>query len=95
MVLKYLDSCPQSYHMLCLDPPMRKEDIPEENWFCPHCKIAKAPPAVPSKGGRGAQQAEIPFRPVAAWKEGGARIKNVCKCQSCMVSKLRIISSPG
>ena len=60
------DECPQSYHMLCLDPPIAKEDIPDGSWYCQHCKIAKAH----AKGGTKGKPKELPFKPVASWKEG-------------------------
>ena len=33
--LLWCDACPNSYHPLCLDPPLK--DIPEGDWFCPNC----------------------------------------------------------
>jgi len=33
--LLWCDACPNSYHPLCLDPPLK--EIPEGDWFCPNC----------------------------------------------------------
>ncbi|KAG8864149.1 hypothetical protein FRC20_010366, partial [Serendipita sp. 405] len=39
--LVYCDSCPKSFHLLCLDPPIdghsRKDEIPEGGWYCREC----------------------------------------------------------
>ena len=39
--LVYCDSCPRSFHLLCLNPPIDgqggKEDIPEGGWYCKEC----------------------------------------------------------
>jgi hypothetical protein len=39
--LLYCDSCPRSFHLLCLNPPIDgqggKEDIPEGGWYCQEC----------------------------------------------------------
>jgi hypothetical protein len=39
--LVYCDSCPRSFHLLCLNPPIDgqggKEDIPEGGWYCQEC----------------------------------------------------------
>jgi hypothetical protein len=29
------DSCPNSFHIVCLDPPLRK--VPDGNWYCNAC----------------------------------------------------------
>jgi hypothetical protein len=59
------DKCPQSYHMLCLDPPMAKDAIPDGSWFCKHCRLAKEGS---KKGAK--KDMQHPFRPVKSWKEG-------------------------
>ncbi|CAN0409583.1 unnamed protein product, partial [Ectocarpus sp. 13 AM-2016] len=30
------DGCEGEYHTFCVDPPLRK--IPDDEWFCEHCK---------------------------------------------------------
>jgi hypothetical protein len=39
--LVYCDSCPRSFHLLCLNPPIDglggKEEIPEGGWYCNEC----------------------------------------------------------
>lgn len=39
--LVYCDSCPRSFHLLCLNPPIdgqgSKEDIPKGGWYCQEC----------------------------------------------------------
>lgn len=35
------DGCTKSFHLLCLDPPMEDEDIPEGEWLCKTCKLGK------------------------------------------------------
>eukprot|EP01043_Picozoa_sp_COSAG02_P048843 COSAG02_NODE_4844_length_4913_cov_15.060449_2_plen_658_part_00 len=35
------DGCPLAYHNLCCDPPVAKDDVPEDSWYCQHCKSAK------------------------------------------------------
>lgn len=39
--LLYCDSCPRSFHLLCLNPPIdgqgAKEEIPEGGWYCQEC----------------------------------------------------------
>lgn len=39
--LVYCDSCPRSFHLLCLNPPIDglggKEEIPEGGWYCQEC----------------------------------------------------------
>lgn len=36
------DSCPSSYHIHCLNPPM--PEIPNGEWLCPRCTVSNAPP---------------------------------------------------
>lgn len=31
------DGCMEAHHTFCLDPPL--EAVPEEDWYCPECKI--------------------------------------------------------
>ena len=31
------DGCPKAFHFECLVPPMREQDMPEGNWYCPEC----------------------------------------------------------
>ena len=31
------DTCPKSFHFLCLDPPMDPNNLPEGDWSCPNC----------------------------------------------------------
>lgn len=31
------DSCPRSFHLECLDPPRKAEDLPDQDWFCNIC----------------------------------------------------------
>ncbi|KAG8834217.1 hypothetical protein FRC17_009363 [Serendipita sp. 399] len=39
--LVYCDSCPKSFHLLCLDPPIdghsKKDEIPDGGWYCREC----------------------------------------------------------
>jgi hypothetical protein len=43
--LVYCDSCPRSFHLLCLNPPIDgqggKEEIPEGGWYCQECSAAE------------------------------------------------------
>ena len=32
------DTCPHSYHLNCLNPPVAK--IPEGEWSCPRCTVS-------------------------------------------------------
>ena len=34
------DSCPRSFHLICLD--LAFEELPEEEWQCPKCQDRKA-----------------------------------------------------
>jgi hypothetical protein len=37
------DGCPRSFHFMCLDPPLRIDELPdEETWFCNKCKVDRA-----------------------------------------------------
>ncbi|CCD26309.1 Rco1p NDAI_0H01350 [Naumovozyma dairenensis CBS 421] len=31
------DTCPRSFHFLCLDPPLDPNNLPEGDWSCHHC----------------------------------------------------------
>ncbi|GMM57402.1 Rco1 protein [Maudiozyma humilis] len=31
------DTCPRSFHFLCLDPPLDPDNLPDGDWSCPHC----------------------------------------------------------
>lgn len=31
------DTCPRSFHFLCLNPPLSPDNLPEGDWSCPHC----------------------------------------------------------
>lgn len=33
------DGCPRSFHFMCLEPPLRIDELPkEEVWYCRKCK---------------------------------------------------------
>uniref|UniRef100_A0A3Q1F526 PHD-type domain-containing protein n=1 Tax=Acanthochromis polyacanthus TaxID=80966 RepID=A0A3Q1F526_9TELE len=34
------DTCPSSYHIHCLNPPL--PEIPNGEWICPRCKVSRA-----------------------------------------------------
>ena len=53
------DGCPLAYHNLCCDPPVAKDDVPEDSWYCQHCKSAKK--VKPKKS--------VATVPVQSWKE--------------------------
>eukprot|EP00850_Spirogloea_muscicola_P005371 SM000024S07833 [mRNA] locus=s24:859927:867669:+ [translate_table: standard] len=37
------DSCPRSYHLACLNPPLQSsDDLPEGEWHCPKCVASQA-----------------------------------------------------
>ncbi|CAI9090602.1 OLC1v1025414C1 [Oldenlandia corymbosa var. corymbosa] len=36
------DSCPRTYHLHCLDPPLK--NVPSGKWYCPLCIAGKEPP---------------------------------------------------
>ncbi|ODO11167.1 hypothetical protein I350_01770 [Cryptococcus amylolentus CBS 6273] len=45
------DGCPRSFHFMCLEPPLRLDELPEEErWLCKHCRSEnqKDLPAIPS-----------------------------------------------
>ncbi|TXT15942.1 hypothetical protein VHUM_00445 [Vanrija humicola] len=38
------DGCPRSFHFMCLDPPLRIDELPsEETWYCNKCRAEKNP----------------------------------------------------
>ncbi|ODN90817.1 nuclear protein [Cryptococcus wingfieldii CBS 7118] len=37
------DGCPRSFHFMCLEPPLRLDELPEEErWLCKHCRSENA-----------------------------------------------------
>lgn len=38
------DTCPKSFHFLCLDPPVDPNNLPEGDWSCNNCKFKKLYP---------------------------------------------------
>ncbi|CCH62168.1 hypothetical protein TBLA_0G02280 [Henningerozyma blattae CBS 6284] len=38
------DTCPKSFHFLCLDPPLDPDNLPEGNWSCPNCQFKQIYP---------------------------------------------------
>ena len=43
------DSCPSSYHIHCLNPPL--PEIPNGEWICPRCTVSQPPAAAPDGQG--------------------------------------------
>ncbi|KAI5451412.1 hypothetical protein NCC49_001718 [Naganishia albida] len=38
------DGCPRSFHFICLDPPLTKDELPDEDkWYCKACRAARRP----------------------------------------------------
>ncbi|EEB08718.1 Clr6 histone deacetylase associated PHD protein- 1 Cph1 [Schizosaccharomyces japonicus yFS275] len=35
------ESCPRSFHLSCLNPPLSRNDIPEGSWYCNKCMYKK------------------------------------------------------
>ncbi|CAG60725.1 uncharacterized protein GVI51_J01441 [Nakaseomyces glabratus] len=33
------DTCPKSFHFLCLNPPLDPDHLPEGDWSCPQCMV--------------------------------------------------------
>lgn len=33
------DTCPKSFHFLCLNPPLDPDNLPEGDWSCPQCVV--------------------------------------------------------
>ena len=56
------DGCPLAYHNLCCDPPVAKDDVPEDSWYCQHCRSAKPK-------GKSKEKRSAPTVPVQSWKE--------------------------
>ncbi|WVQ72120.1 hypothetical protein IAR50_001665 [Cryptococcus sp. DSM 104548] len=43
------DGCPRSFHFMCLEPPLRLDELPEEErWLCKHCRAENAKEEDPS-----------------------------------------------
>ncbi|CAD1785298.1 similar to Saccharomyces cerevisiae YMR075W RCO1 Essential subunit of the histone deacetylase Rpd3S complex [Maudiozyma barnettii] len=38
------DTCPKSFHFLCLDPPVDPDNLPEGDWSCSNCRFKKLYP---------------------------------------------------
>lgn len=49
------DGCPRSFHFMCLEPPLRIDELPkEEVWYCRKCKadrVSRSGPWMPSASG--------------------------------------------
>ncbi|XP_065505865.1 chromodomain-helicase-DNA-binding protein 5 isoform X2 [Caloenas nicobarica] len=72
------DTCPSSYHLHCLNPPL--PEIPNGEWLCPRCTCPplkgkvqrilhwawKEPPAAPLPPALGSPDAELPLPPPKA-----------------------------
>lgn len=41
------DTCSNSFHFLCLDPPVDPDNLPEGDWSCPHCLFTQQFPTQP------------------------------------------------
>ncbi|KAL7422414.1 hypothetical protein Q5752_003060 [Cryptotrichosporon argae] len=36
------DGCPRSFHFMCLEPPLRVDELPdEETWYCRKCRVER------------------------------------------------------
>ena len=36
------DGCPRSFHFMCLEPPFRVDELPqEETWYCKKCRAER------------------------------------------------------
>ncbi len=36
------DGCPRSFHFMCLEPPLRLDEMPaEDTWYCKECRAAR------------------------------------------------------
>ena len=40
------DTCPRSFHFLCLDPPIDPNHLPEGDWSCPKCTFQQNYPSI-------------------------------------------------
>lgn len=39
------DGCPRSFHFMCLEPPLRVDELPEEEtWYCKKCRAERVGP---------------------------------------------------
>lgn len=36
------DTCPATFHLLCANPPLSREDVPKGSYFCENCRAKKA-----------------------------------------------------
>ncbi|KAJ5121507.1 uncharacterized protein N7515_009468 [Penicillium bovifimosum] len=45
------DTCPNSYHFKCLDPPLDPKDPPKGDWHCPKCSIRNSFSTLIARGG--------------------------------------------
>ncbi|EPX74569.1 Clr6 histone deacetylase associated PHD protein- 1 Cph1 [Schizosaccharomyces octosporus yFS286] len=42
------ESCPRSFHLSCLDPPITEDEIPDGSWYCTSCSMTQhVPPKQP------------------------------------------------
>ena len=35
------DTCPATFHLLCANPPLSREDVPKGSYFCENCRAKK------------------------------------------------------
>ena len=35
------DTCPATFHLLCANPPLSREDVPKGSYYCENCRIKK------------------------------------------------------
>jgi hypothetical protein len=36
------DTCPATFHLLCANPPLSREDVPKGSYFCENCRAKSA-----------------------------------------------------
>ena len=36
------DTCPATFHLLCANPPLSREDVPKGSYYCENCRTKKA-----------------------------------------------------
>ncbi|OWZ62399.1 nuclear protein [Cryptococcus neoformans Tu401-1] len=54
------DGCPRSFHFMCLEPPLKLDELPsEEMWLCKQCRSEKAK----AEGATLVKESEIPAVP--------------------------------
>lgn len=54
------DGCPRSFHFMCLEPPLKLDELPsEEMWLCKQCRSEKAK----AEGASLVKESEIPAVP--------------------------------